>query len=90
MAWCGRELDKGVQGNALTALDAARIFLFCGVSALPGCSIDGGALLPALLAAQREDGGFAPAPAHLGLATPGEATLSAVIALSHFGRSLSG
>ncbi len=88
MAWCGRELDKGFRGGVVSALEVSRMFLFCGAYAVPGASVDGEALLTALLAAQREDGGFVPTPAHLGLATEGEATLSAVIALSRFGRGL--
>ncbi len=89
LAWCGRELDKGIGGGELSALEVARIFLFCDAFALPGGATDGDALLGPLLSAQREDGSFAPAPDRLGLQTVGEATLSAVLALSHFGRGLS-
>jgi len=88
LQWCGREFEKGMRGGVITALEAVRIFLFCDAYALPGVSMDGGRLIPELLREQQPDGSF-PASEHaLGVQTPVQATLTAVLALSRFSREL--
>lgn len=88
LQWCGRELEKGARGGVISALEAVRIFLFCDAYALPGLSMDGGRLIPELLREQESDGSFPAKENELGLQTPVQATLTAVLALSRFSREL--
>jgi hypothetical protein len=88
LQWCGREFEKGMRGGVITALEAVRIFLFCDAYALPGVSMDGGRLIPELLREQLADGSFPASENALGLQTPLQATLTAVLALSRFSREL--
>lgn len=84
--WCGRELAKGLRGGLIRPLELARIFLFCDVFALPGLPEEGVDLMGLIAQEQADDGGFAASPSSLGLSTKPEATLTAVLALSRFGR----
>lgn len=88
LQWCGREFEKGMRGGVISALEAVRIFLFCEAYALPGISMDGGRLIPELLREQQKDGSFPASENALGLQTPQQATLTAVLALSRFSREL--
>jgi len=88
LQWCGRELEKGLRGGAVSGLEVARILLFCDAYALPGVSMDGGRLIPEILREQQADGSFPTRENALGLQTPLQATLTAVLALSRFSKEL--
>jgi hypothetical protein len=58
LQWCGRELERSFRGGRLSALEAGRLFVRCEARSIPATRIDGGDIVPALLASQRADGSF--------------------------------
>lgn len=78
--YCGRALERGYRAGKLDAVRAARIFVLCEVQALPGARIRSDEAVAALLATQREDGGW-DAPPEGGPGARVAATLDAVVAL---------
>jgi hypothetical protein len=87
LQWCGRTLERGWRSGAIGAVEAARVFLRCDASALPGAQLTAGDVVRALVAAQADDGGFAPASA---LPDRVEATLDALVALRRLAPRTSG
>jgi hypothetical protein len=86
LQWCGRELERGFRSRACDALRAARVFVLCHASALPGASLTGRELCQALAGEQTADGGFALSARALAGA-PVEAALEALAAWAHLGRA---
>jgi hypothetical protein len=58
LQWCGRELERSFRGGRLSALEAGRIFVRSDAISLPATRLDGGEIVPALLASQHADGSF--------------------------------
>ncbi len=58
LARCGRELERGFRGGRFDAVRTARVLTLCDASGLPGAELETGELRNALLAEQREDGGW--------------------------------
>jgi hypothetical protein len=58
LQWVGRELERGFRTGHFDGVRAARVLLYADASALPGCRLDAGELLEAILAEQSSDGGW--------------------------------
>ena len=80
LQWCGRELERGWRSGAIDALGAARVFLLADAQALPGARVTARDVVRELVAAQADDGGFA--PAQVDPRERVEATLLAMAALA--------
>jgi hypothetical protein len=77
LQWCGRELERGFLNGAFGAVAVARVFGRCDALALPGARLRADEVARALLAAQREDGGFP------GEGPPERVACEAALALRH-------
>lgn len=83
LQWCGRELERGFRSGRLGALDTARVLVLCDARALPGARLGATQIVTALLAEQREDGGWLDGGREPALRVA--ATLEAVVALLRLG-----
>jgi hypothetical protein len=83
LQWCGRELERGFRSGRFDALRTARVLVLCQAQALPGARVDARELVPAILALQAGDGGFAAPDAPGGERV--ERTLDAMLALARLG-----
>ena len=81
LQWCGRELEKGFRSGRIAGVGAARAFLLCGASALPGARLAADEVCKAVEASQEPDGGW-PGTSHPERI---DATLVAVQALARLG-----
>lgn len=82
LQWCGRELERGFRTGAFDALSVARVLVACDAQGLPGSRLGAAEIVLSLVAAQADDGGFAPGG---GMSQRVEATLDALAALRRLG-----
>lgn len=58
LQWCGRELERGFRAGRFSALETARVLVWCDAAALPGAGLDPAELREGIVAEQRRDGGW--------------------------------